>query len=96
LGSGNTYQNPANLRAEKSLLGFDARQRLTVAYAVDLPIGRGQRFLNGGSASPEVQFRLEREWNEHIPDGFPLAMSATPNNASSFGLGFASQCGAWL
>src|SRR5260370_42586594 len=49
----NTPQNPNNLRAEKSLAGFDSRQRLTVAYAGDLLIGKGQRFLNDGNAVPQ-------------------------------------------
>src|SRR5260370_31880587 len=47
----NTPQDPNNLRAEKSLAGFDSRQRLTVAYAVDLPVGQGKRFLTGGNPS---------------------------------------------
>ncbi|MFB3777195.1 MAG: TonB-dependent receptor domain-containing protein [Bryobacteraceae bacterium] len=88
LGSGNTYQNPANLRAEKSLLGFDSRQRLTVGYTVDIPIGKGQKFLNGGNAAVQ---RFTSGWSvsgaSTFQMGYPLALSATPNNASSFGLG---------
>ncbi|MFB3777189.1 MAG: carboxypeptidase regulatory-like domain-containing protein [Bryobacteraceae bacterium] len=88
LGAGTSFQDPANLRAEKALVGFDSRQRLTVSYAVDLPIGKGQKFLNGGNA---VTQRLSSGWSvsgaSTFQMGYPLALSASPNNASSFGLG---------
>jgi hypothetical protein len=83
----NTPQNPNNLRAEKSLAGFDSRQRLTVAYAVDLPFGKGQRFANGGNA---VAQKLTSGWSVSggttFQDGFPLALTATPN-VTGFNLG---------
>jgi len=83
----NTPQNPNNLRAEKSLAGFDSRQRLTVAYAVDLPVGKGQRFLNGGK--PVVQ-KLTSGWTVSggttFQEGYPLALTATPN-VTGFNLG---------
>ena len=83
----NTPQNPNNLSAEKSLAGFDSRQRLTVAYAVDLPAGKGQRFLNGGNA---VVQRLVSGWSGSggttFQEGFPLALTATPN-VTGFNLG---------
>jgi len=88
MGSGNSYQDPANLRAEKALLGFDARQRLVLSYVFDLPIGEGRRFLNGGGAASQ---KLISGWSVSgmatFQMGFPLAFSATPNNASAFGLG---------
>ena len=83
----NTPLNPNNLSAEKSLAGFDSRQRLTVAYAVDLPAGKGQRFLNGGNA---VVQRLVSGWSGSggttFQEGFPLALTATPN-VTGFNLG---------
>jgi hypothetical protein len=83
----NTPQNPNNLRAEKSLAGFDSRQRLTVAYAVDLPFGKGQRFANGGNA---VAQKLASGWTMSggttFQEGFPLSLTATPN-VTGFNLG---------
>ena len=83
----NTPQDPNNLRAEKSLAGFDSRQRLTVAYAVDLPIGQSQRFLNGGNAAVQ---KLTSGWSvsggSTFQDGFPLGLTATPN-VTGFNLG---------
>jgi hypothetical protein len=86
LGS-NTPQDPNNLRAEKSLAGFDSRQRLTLAYAVDLPFGKGEKFLNGGT--PAIQ-KLTSGWTVSggttFQEGFPIALTATPN-VTGFNLG---------
>jgi len=83
----NTPQNPNNLRAEKSLAGFDSRQRLTLAYAVDLPFGKDQRFLSGGNA---VAQKVVSGWSvsggSTFQEGFPLALTATPN-VTGFNLG---------
>jgi len=88
LGAGTSFQNPANLRAEKALVGFDSRQRLTLSYAVDLPIGKGQKFLNGGNGAVQ---KFSSGWSvsgtSTFQMGYPLALSASPNNASGFGLG---------
>jgi len=83
----NTPQNPNNLSAEKSLAGFDSRQRLTVAYAVDLPLGKGQRFLQGGNAAAQ---KFVSGWTVSggttFQEGFPIALTATPN-VTGFNLG---------
>ena len=83
----NTPQDPNNLRAEKSLAGFDSRQRLTVSYAVDLPIGPNQKFLRGGNS---VVQKFSSGWsvsgNSTFQEGFPLALTATPN-VTGFNLG---------
>jgi hypothetical protein len=78
VGSGPGIQNPYNLQAEKSLSGFDSRQRLTVSYAVDLPFGPGQKYLNGGNI---LEQKLVGGWSVSgiatFQDGFPLALTAT-------------------
>jgi len=83
----NTPQNPNDLRAEKSLAGFDSRQRLTLAYAVDLPFGNGHKFFNTGSAAPQ---KLVSGWSVSgdttFQDGLPLGLTATPN-VTGFNLG---------
>jgi hypothetical protein len=75
------------MRAEKSLAGFDSRQRLVVSYAVDLPIGNGKRFLSGGNS---VMQKFSSGWSVSgtatFQRGYPLALTATPNVAG-FGLG---------
>jgi len=84
---GSSLQDPNNLRAEKSLSGFDSRQRLTLAYAIDLPFGKGRRFAPSvhGAASKVVS-----GWSvsgaSTFQEGFPLALTATPN-VTGFNLG---------
>jgi hypothetical protein len=87
-GVGTTsLQDPNNLRAEKSLSGFDSRQRLTISYALDLPVGKGKKYLNGGNA---VVQKFTSGWTmsgtSTFQDGFPLALSASPN-VTGFNLG---------
>jgi len=83
----NTPQDPNNLRAEKSLAGFDSRQRLTIAYALDLPFGQGHRFLSGGNGAVK---KFTSGWTvsggSTFQEGFPLALTATPN-VTGFNLG---------
>lgn len=87
VGAGPGPQDPNNLTAEKALAGFDSRQRLAVSYAVDLPIGKGQKFLNNGN---NVVEKFSSGWSVSgaatFQDGLPLALTATPNVAG-FGLG---------
>lgn len=40
-------QDPRNLRQERGLSTFDARNRLSFSYVYELPWGNGRRFLNG-------------------------------------------------
>jgi len=87
-GVGTTsLQDPNNLKAEKSLSGFDSRQRLTVAYALDLPFGKGKKYLNGGA--PIVQ-KFTSGWTASGTSTFqmgnPLALTASPN-VTGFSLG---------
>jgi hypothetical protein len=78
VGAAPGIQNPYNLSAEKSLAGFDSRQRLTVSYVTDLPFGPGHKFLSGGNA---VEKKVVGGWSVSgiatFQDGFPLALTAT-------------------
>jgi hypothetical protein len=80
-------QDPANMRAEKSLAGFDSRQRLVVSYVADLPIGAGHKFLGGGNAFVQ---KFSSGWSisgtATFQEGYPLALTALPN-VTGFGLG---------
>jgi hypothetical protein len=80
-------QDPANMRAEKSLAGFDSRQRLVVSYAADLPIGKGKKLLSGGNGFAQ---KFSSGWSVSgtatFQEGYPLAFTATPNVAG-FNLG---------
>lgn len=87
LGPTPGVQNPYDIAAEKSLSGFDARSRLTISYALDLPFGPGQKFLDGGSG---VERKLVGGWTvsgiSTFGDGFPLALTATGTaNGTGYG-----------
>jgi hypothetical protein len=82
-----SLQDPNNLKAEKAISGFDSRQRLAVSYALDLPVGKGKRFLNGGNSAVQ---KFTSGWTMSgtttLQMGFPLALTATPN-VTGFNLG---------
>ena len=81
-------QNPGNLRAEKALAAFDARQRLVVSYSLDLPFGKGQKFLSGAnSAAQKAVSGWSVSGTSTFQEGFPLGFAASPNLAGGFGLG---------
>jgi len=73
-------QNWYDLKGEKSLSNYDSRQRLTVGYVVDLPVGEGKRFLPGvrGVAGKAIS-----GWGINgvstFQMGFPLGLTASPN-----------------
>jgi hypothetical protein len=89
LGSG-AIQDYTDLRAERSLAGFDVPHRFVLSYILELPFGRGKRFL--ASATGAVDKALSG-WAVSgittLASGFPLGItSAAPNDlATLFGAG---------
>jgi len=83
-GTGGTgaagVQDYTNLRAERALSSFDSRRRLTLSYVIDLPMGRGKKFLSNSKGFVD---KVLGGWSVNglltFQDGFPLALSATPN-----------------
>ncbi len=82
-------QDYNNLRGEKSYLSFDLPQRLVVSYIVDLPVGKGKRFLANSNGLVE---QIVSGWNASgintFQSGYPEAITATANLLStSYGAG---------
>ena len=77
-------QDNTNLRGEKSYVSFDVPQRLVISYILDLPVGRGKRFL--GTAGPALN-TVVSGWNatgiNSFQSGFPLALISSPNAVSA-------------
>ena len=78
-----------NLGNERSLLSFDVPQRFVVSYVLELPIGKGKRFLNSVNGALN---RVVGGWGINgivtQQSGFPVALSAQPTTLSqSFGAG---------
>ena len=81
-------QNWNDFRSERALSSFDSRQRLTVSYVMDLPVGKGKRYFSGVSGFRD---RLVSGWGINgvstFQEGFPLGFTATPNQLSGFNYG---------
>ena len=77
-------QDFTNLRAEKSYLSFDVPQHLVVSYILDLPFGKGKRFLGNAGGALD---RAIGGWNvsgiNTFQSGFPLALTSSPNAVSA-------------
>jgi len=77
-----------NFRAERSLSSFDSRQRLTVSYVLDLPMGKGKKLLSNVSGPAD---KLVSGWGINgmttLQMGFPLGLTASPNQLSGWNLG---------
>ena len=77
-----------NLRAERSLTSFDVPDRLVVSYVVDLPFGKGRRFLS--SAHGVTNF-VAGGWGVEgvttVQSGFPLHITTSQNLTNSYGGG---------
>jgi hypothetical protein len=87
--SGNVgfIQDNYNLRGERSLSSQDVPQRLAVSYVLDLPFGRGKKFLSGLTGPVE---KIASGWGVNgittLQSGFPLKFS-TSNPTQAFGAG---------
>jgi hypothetical protein len=82
------YQDTNNLKLEKSLASFDVPNRLVVSYVLDIPVGKGRKFL--AKSNGFVQAALGG-WGVQgvttLQDGFPLHFGVNQNNTNSFGGG---------
>lgn len=75
-GGTNRPQDFRNLRAEKGLSNFDVRQRFTISYLYELPIGRGKKFLPALSPLPA---KLIGGWQVGGITVFQSGQPLTPN-----------------
>jgi len=79
------FQNTNNLGGEYSLSGYDSRQRLTVSYVYNLPLGRGQHFFSGVSG---VTDKFVSGWGLNgittLQKGFPMGISHSVGYVSTF------------
>ncbi len=73
-------QDYNNLRGERSLLSFDVPHRLVVSYILDLPFGKGKRFLPNASG---LTGGLVTGWNASgintFQSGMPDSIITTAN-----------------
>lgn len=81
-------QNWNNFRAEKSLASFDTPDRLVVSYVLDIPVGRGRKFLSHSNGFVNAAIG---GWGvlgvTTLQTGFPLHFTMNSNTTNSFGGG---------
>jgi Carboxypeptidase regulatory-like domain/TonB dependent receptor len=90
-GGVGTPQDWNNLRNERSLSSQNVRQLLVISYVLDLPIGKGQKYLSNVSG---VTGKLISGWGmdgtTYFQTGFPLKLdtsAGTPLSALGLGIG---------
>lgn len=80
-------QDNYNLRGERSLSSQDVPQRLVVSYVLDLPFGRGKKFLAGlGGPVGKIVSGWGLDGITTLQRGFPLKFG-TSNPTQAFGAG---------
>jgi hypothetical protein len=86
-GSGYPFgqiQDFNNIAGSRSELSYDVPQRLVVSYVVDLPVGKGKRFLGGVNG---VLDKIVSGWGidgiSSFQSGYPLPLTAQPNVIAS-------------
>jgi hypothetical protein len=83
-----TQQNNNNHKLEKSLSSFDVSHRLVLSYVIDLPFGKGRRFMNSLAGPAD---KLLSGWGLNgvttFQAGFPLKFTTATNLTNSFGGG---------
>jgi outer membrane receptor protein involved in Fe transport len=82
------FQDTSNIPAEYSLSSFDSRQRLVASYVYELPIGRGRTYFANLSG---IANAVAAGWGVNgvttFQAGYPLGMTVTPNNLSTYAYG---------
>jgi hypothetical protein len=81
-------QNYDNLRGEWGLVSYDVSQRMVVSYVLNLPVGKGKRFL---SSAHGVEGAIVSGWGSDAiwtaQTGFPLGFNTATNLTGSLGGG---------
>lgn len=90
LESGGTggIQDWNNLKGEKSLASFDVPDRLAVSYVLDVPVGKGRKFMTNANRFEDATIG---GWGVEgvtiLQSGFPLHITDNDNTSNSFGGG---------
>ncbi|MFN7935824.1 MAG: TonB-dependent receptor [Bryobacteraceae bacterium] len=83
-GDQSRQQDARNRRAEYAALEFNQKQRLTMAWIYELPVGKGKRYFTGAAgASNMVVGGWSVQGNYTVHSGFPL----TPTSSVSSNVG---------
>ncbi len=79
--------NAYNIRAERSLDGFDVSNRLVIASVLDMPVGRGKKFLsNMNGFSNAILGGWGVDTIITFQSGFPIIVGGCPGALSNSGI----------
>lgn len=82
------FQYWGNYRLERSLSSYDVSQRLVLSYVVDLPFGKGRKFM---SHPNKIVQAVAGGWGLDgilsLQTGFPIALTTANNNVHAEGGG---------
>jgi hypothetical protein len=82
-GDSNFPQNSANPRAERGRSNFDLRHRFSLGYSLDLPFGKGRRFLSNRSLFSEILSGWSTYGIVTFQSGRPFTVALLPENDNS-------------
>jgi hypothetical protein len=81
-------QNWNNLNNEKSLASFDVPDRLVISYVLDVPVGKGRKFLTNANHFVDAAVGgWGVEGVTTIQEGFPLHLTVNSSNLNAFNSG---------
>jgi hypothetical protein len=79
-GDALTPSNNYNLRAERGRSAFDFRQRWTNSFLIELPFGKGKKFMNGSAVADAVLGGWQFGGIITLQSGFPISVYCGPGN----------------
>jgi len=86
-GGGGSAQNFYNPAAEKAVGSFDVKHRAIINYVLDLPFGKGNKWLNQGGVSNVVLGGWQVNGITTLQSGFPYSFSNANVNSALFQTG---------
>ena len=87
-GGDGGIQNWNNLQNEKSLASFDVPDRLVVSYVLDVPVGKGRRYITNANRFTDAAIGgWGMEGVTTIQEGFPLHLGVNSSNLNAFNSG---------
>jgi hypothetical protein len=78
------FENIYNRRLNRSLMAYDVPQRLVVNYSIELPFGRGKRFLDHGGIVNRMVGGWELNGIYTAQSGIPVALISQTNTVGNY------------
>jgi hypothetical protein len=83
-GGGGSVQDFNNMKAEWSIASFDVAHRTMINYVLDLPFGKGRKYLNNGGAVTHILGGWQVNGITTFQSGFPYSFTYNSPNTNLF------------